>query len=149
MLKASWGPLQWRMRWPWKNDREQRKKLQEEYERRRKQLHNLCCAVKADSISDLQEILCCMVLSECVYKVLIFSALFLIPGKNIFKYLSRPRSSKHMFRLNHMFDLFFIDKIYFWIFDALCFKISIAFAKVWNISYYVSFDFLHYNLLIL
>lgn len=68
MLKVSWGPLQWRMRWPWKNDREQRKKLQEEYERRRKQLHDLCHAVKADSISDLQEILCCMVLSECVYK---------------------------------------------------------------------------------
>ncbi|XP_060671179.1 uncharacterized protein LOC125421915 [Ziziphus jujuba] len=69
ILKVSWGPLQWRMKWPWNSDdREQRKKLQQEYERRKKQLHDLCLAVKADSFSDLQDILCCMVLSECVYK---------------------------------------------------------------------------------
>ncbi|WCJ37226.1 lipase class 3 family protein [Euphorbia peplus] len=71
ILKASWGPLQWRMRWPpWVNtsDREHRKKMHLEYQRRRKQLHDLCLALKADSISDLQDILCCMVLSECVYK---------------------------------------------------------------------------------
>ncbi|GAB4841485.1 hypothetical protein Ancab_022201 [Ancistrocladus abbreviatus] len=59
-LKAKWPP--------WSNDREQRKKLKEEYERRRKQLHDLCRAVKAESVSDLQDILCCMVLAECVYK---------------------------------------------------------------------------------
>ncbi|GAB2282419.1 hypothetical protein Dimus_016963 [Dionaea muscipula] len=58
-----------RVKWPpWSDDREQRKKIQEEYERRRKQLHDLCRAVKAESVSDLQDILCCMVLSECVYK---------------------------------------------------------------------------------
>lgn len=69
-LKVSWLPLSphWKMRWPWKNDKEQRKIIQEEYERRRKQLLDLCLAVKADSVSDLQDILCCMVLSECVYK---------------------------------------------------------------------------------
>ncbi|KAH7528483.1 hypothetical protein FEM48_Zijuj05G0077000 [Ziziphus jujuba var. spinosa] len=61
ILKVSWGPLQWRMKWPWNSDdREQRKKLQQEYERRKKQLHDLCLAVKADSFSDLQDILCCM-----------------------------------------------------------------------------------------
>lgn len=42
--------------------------MHEEYQRRKKQLHNLCIAVKAESLSDLQDILCCMVLSECVYK---------------------------------------------------------------------------------
>ncbi|XP_024161729.1 uncharacterized protein LOC112169026 isoform X2 [Rosa chinensis] len=72
LWKVSGGPLQWRMRWPRiLNDgyREQRKRIHEEYERRRKQLHDLCAAVKADSISDLQDIFCCMVLSECVYKI--------------------------------------------------------------------------------
>ncbi|KAJ7961646.1 lipase class 3 family protein [Quillaja saponaria] len=68
LMKVSWGPLQWRMRWPWSNERERRKKMQEEYELRRKQLEHLCIAVKAESVSDLQDILCCMVLSECVYK---------------------------------------------------------------------------------
>ncbi|KAJ8429615.1 hypothetical protein Cgig2_017449 [Carnegiea gigantea] len=60
-----WEGVKWP---PWSTDREHRKKLQEEYERRRKQLQDLCRAVKAESVSDLQEILCCMVLSECVYK---------------------------------------------------------------------------------
>ena len=70
IMKVSWGPLQWRLRWPWNGgDREQRKRLQEEFDFRRKQLRDLCRAFKADSVSDLQEILCCMVLSECVYKV--------------------------------------------------------------------------------
>ncbi|KAL5562194.1 hypothetical protein UlMin_031941 [Ulmus minor] len=69
IMKVSWGPLQWRLRWPWNGgDREQRKRLQEEFDSRRKQLRDLCRAFKADSVSDLQEILCCMVLSECVYK---------------------------------------------------------------------------------
>ncbi|XP_007049623.2 PREDICTED: uncharacterized protein LOC18612656 [Theobroma cacao] len=72
ILKVSWGPLQWRMRWQWppwnSGDREHRQKLQKEYERRKRQLQELCRAVKGDSLSDLQDILCCMVLSECVYK---------------------------------------------------------------------------------
>ncbi|ONH92734.1 hypothetical protein PRUPE_8G192400 [Prunus persica] len=71
LLKVSWGPLQWRMKWPWVGGdgyREHRRRIHQEYERRRKQLHDLCGAVKADSVSDLQDILCCMVLSECVYK---------------------------------------------------------------------------------
>ncbi|GLT64825.1 hypothetical protein SLA2020_372940 [Shorea laevis] len=70
--KVSWGPLQWGMRWQWfpwnTGDRQQRQKLQQEYERRKRQLHELCLVVKADSVADLQDILCCMVLSECVYK---------------------------------------------------------------------------------
>ncbi|XP_068666784.1 uncharacterized protein [Aristolochia californica] len=61
--------LTWpQLKWSWQSDKEQKKKLQEEYERRRKQLQDLCYAVKADSVSDLQDILCSMVLSECVYK---------------------------------------------------------------------------------
>ncbi|XP_057534674.1 uncharacterized protein LOC130813013 isoform X2 [Amaranthus tricolor] len=62
--------LRWvRVKWPpWSTDREHQRKLQEEFERRRKQLNDLCLAIKAESVSDLQDILCCMVLSECVYK---------------------------------------------------------------------------------
>ncbi|KAG2669700.1 hypothetical protein I3760_14G045200 [Carya illinoinensis] len=68
ILKASWGPLQRPMRWPWNNDdTEQRKRIPEKYERRKEQLHDLCHALKAESVPDLQDILCCMVLSECVY----------------------------------------------------------------------------------
>nr|GMD69155.1 lipase class 3 family protein [Ipomoea batatas] len=63
-------PLQWRMvvKWPWGDGKGQRKRIQEEYERRKKQRKDLCYAVKAESVPDLQDILCCMVLSECVYK---------------------------------------------------------------------------------
>ncbi|KAK4781977.1 hypothetical protein SAY86_016079 [Trapa natans] len=72
IMKVSWGPLQWRMRWwpLWSSSeqREQRKRMQLEYERRRKQLRDLCRALEAESVTDLQDILCCMVLSECVYK---------------------------------------------------------------------------------
>ncbi|XWS31208.1 hypothetical protein CRYUN_Cryun23aG0058000 [Craigia yunnanensis] len=60
------------MRWQWPpwntGDREHRPKLQQEYERRERKLQELCRLVKADSLSDLQDILCCTVLSECVYK---------------------------------------------------------------------------------
>ncbi|XP_042438568.1 uncharacterized protein LOC122024090 isoform X1 [Zingiber officinale] len=63
-------PQQWR--WPpWKGQRDrkdQEKALREALERQRRQLNDLCRAVKAESIGDLQEILCSMVLSECVYK---------------------------------------------------------------------------------
>jgi len=69
LMKVSWGPLQWRMRWPWTNHREQKKRIKEEYQRRRKQLNDLCLALKTESLYDLQDLLCCMVLSECVYKV--------------------------------------------------------------------------------
>ncbi|KAL4323371.1 hypothetical protein GQ457_11G003890 [Hibiscus cannabinus] len=72
ILKVSWSPLHWRRRWQWPpwntGAREHRQRLQQEYERRKRQLQELCRAVKADSVSDLQDILCCMVLSECVYK---------------------------------------------------------------------------------
>ncbi|KAK6937870.1 Fungal lipase-like domain [Dillenia turbinata] len=67
ILKVSWPP-QWTLKWPWTHSREQKKKIQEEYEKRKRQIQDLCFAVKADSVSDLQDILCCMVLSECVYK---------------------------------------------------------------------------------
>ncbi|KAK4440972.1 hypothetical protein Salat_0432100 [Sesamum alatum] len=70
ILSVTWPPP-WRMavKWPWPNGRrEQQKKIQEELEARKKQLQELCNAVKAETLSDLQEILCCMVLSECVYK---------------------------------------------------------------------------------
>ncbi|KAK7389317.1 hypothetical protein VNO78_24206 [Psophocarpus tetragonolobus] len=62
--KVSWGPLQWRMKWPWASHREHKKRIQQEFLR----LRNLCRALRADSVSDLQDLLCCMVLSECVYK---------------------------------------------------------------------------------
>ncbi|CAN0898035.1 hypothetical protein LINGRAHAP2_LOCUS19479 [Linum grandiflorum] len=71
VFKVSWGPLHWRMKWPpWINvdGREQRKRIHQEYERRKRQLHDLRLAFKADSVADLQDILCCMVLAECVYK---------------------------------------------------------------------------------
>ncbi|PIN01128.1 Triacylglycerol lipase [Handroanthus impetiginosus] len=70
ILNVTWPPP-WKIvvKWPWQNDRrEQQKKIQEELEYRKKQLQDLCFAVKAETLSDLQEILCCMVLSECVYK---------------------------------------------------------------------------------
>ncbi|GMH02457.1 hypothetical protein Nepgr_004296 [Nepenthes gracilis] len=69
-VPSLWPQIQWPgIKWPpWPNDRGQRKKLQEEYERRRKQLDDLRRAVKAESVADLQDILACMVLSECVYK---------------------------------------------------------------------------------
>ncbi|GFQ00133.1 hypothetical protein PHJA_002157300 [Phtheirospermum japonicum] len=71
IMKVTWPPP-WRLvakwTWPPNGRREQQKKIQEELECRKKQLQDLCYAVKADTLSDLQEILCCMVLSECVYK---------------------------------------------------------------------------------
>ncbi|CAA6668175.1 unnamed protein product [Spirodela intermedia] len=66
---AKMGALTW---WPpWWRDvgkKEQEKRLREEFELRRRQLQDLCGAVKAESIADLQEVICSMVLSECVYK---------------------------------------------------------------------------------
>lgn len=71
ILRVTWPPAWPRMavKWPWVDGgREQQKKIQEELGRRKKQIEEFCYAVKADSVSDLQEILCCMVLAECVYK---------------------------------------------------------------------------------
>ncbi|VVA96811.1 unnamed protein product [Arabis nemorensis] len=69
-LRVSWGPLQWRFRWPpWNGgDADQRVKIRQEYEKRKKQIQDLCLALKSESVEDLQDLLCCMVLSECVYK---------------------------------------------------------------------------------
>lgn len=47
---------------------QQTQKLQEEYDRRLKEVQTLCKAIRADDIHDLQQILCAMILSECVYK---------------------------------------------------------------------------------
>jgi hypothetical protein len=43
--------------------------FREEVKRRRRQLRELCRAVRVDTIPELQELLCAMVLAECVYKV--------------------------------------------------------------------------------
>ncbi|XP_008811656.2 uncharacterized protein LOC103722760 isoform X2 [Phoenix dactylifera] len=68
-IGVAWPPPPPEWRWPpWKgrhDRRDQERRIREELERR---LHDLCCAVKADSVADLQEVLCSMVLSECVYK---------------------------------------------------------------------------------
>lgn len=66
-IRASWP--RWRWPWPGGGAKEERLKIQEEYRRRKQQLQNLCRAVRAESLADLQDILCAMVLSECVYKV--------------------------------------------------------------------------------
>lgn len=64
-------PHHWR--WPpckSQSDRKnQERALREALKRHLRQLNDLCRAVKAESIADLQEILCSMILSECVYKV--------------------------------------------------------------------------------
>ncbi|CAN6446860.1 unnamed protein product [Victoria cruziana] len=65
-IRASWP--RWRWPWPGGGAKEERLKIQEEYRRRKQQLQNLCRAVRAESLADLQDILCAMVLSECVYK---------------------------------------------------------------------------------
>ncbi|KAH9315227.1 hypothetical protein KI387_023854 [Taxus chinensis] len=62
----------WRWSWKWPlstRDNKKEEKQKEEYRlRRRYQLQFLCNAVKADNVEELQDILCAMVLSECVYK---------------------------------------------------------------------------------
>ncbi|XP_031480413.1 uncharacterized protein LOC116250709 [Nymphaea colorata] len=65
-IRASWP--RWGWPWPGGGAKEERRKIQEEYHRRKQQLQNLCRAVRAESLADLQDILCAMVLSECVYK---------------------------------------------------------------------------------
>jgi hypothetical protein len=66
----------WQWQWPpWKGREEEKRRIREELELRRKQLQELCRAVKVESVADLQEVLCCMVLAECVYKVQRFNKL--------------------------------------------------------------------------
>ncbi|XP_066321700.1 uncharacterized protein [Miscanthus floridulus] len=56
--------------WPWPGDRRRQRErmFREEYERRSRQLRELCRAVRVDTAAELQELLCAMVLAECVYK---------------------------------------------------------------------------------
>ncbi|CAL5058233.1 unnamed protein product [Urochloa decumbens] len=63
-----WPPP--RPTWPWPGDRrrQQERVFREEVERRRRQLRELCRAVRVDTFAELQELLCAMVLAECVYK---------------------------------------------------------------------------------
>lgn len=83
-MKVKWPPP-WRVvvKWPWQGRREQQKMIKEELERGKKQLQELCFAVKAETVPDLQEILCCMVLSECVYKV--HCSLFVVEIEIVFR----------------------------------------------------------------
>ncbi|CAN6238147.1 unnamed protein product [Urochloa humidicola] len=63
-----WPPP--RPAWPWPGDRRRQRErmFREEVERRRRQLRELCRAVRIDTFAELQELLCAMVLAECVYK---------------------------------------------------------------------------------
>ncbi|OEL14543.1 hypothetical protein BAE44_0024437 [Dichanthelium oligosanthes] len=63
-----WPPP--RPAWPWPGDRRRQRErmFREEFERRRRQLRELCRAVRVDTVAELQELLCAMVLAECVYK---------------------------------------------------------------------------------
>ncbi|KAL6899901.1 hypothetical protein ACP4OV_006559 [Aristida adscensionis] len=56
--------------WPWPGDRRRQRDrmFREEFERRRRQLRELCRALRVDTVAELQELLCAMVLAECVYK---------------------------------------------------------------------------------
>ncbi|VAI46172.1 unnamed protein product [Triticum turgidum subsp. durum] len=54
--------------WPGDRRRQRERMFREEFERRRIQLRELCRAVRVDTIAELQELLCAMVLAECVYK---------------------------------------------------------------------------------
>lgn len=64
----TWSGWQWQ--WPpWKGREEEKRRIREELDLRRKQLQQLCRAVNVDSLAELQDVLCSMVLAECVYKV--------------------------------------------------------------------------------
>ncbi|KQJ99498.1 hypothetical protein BRADI_3g43530v3 [Brachypodium distachyon] len=54
--------------WPGDRRRQRERMFREEFERRRIQLRELCRAVRVDTLAELQELLCAMVLAECVYK---------------------------------------------------------------------------------
>jgi hypothetical protein len=78
-----WPPR--RPAWPWPGDRRRQRErmFREEYDRRTRQLRELCRAVRVDTVGELQELLCAMVLAECVYKVraLAISSI-LLPGSS-------------------------------------------------------------------
>ncbi|XP_044419586.1 uncharacterized protein [Triticum aestivum] len=61
-------PPPWAPAWPGDRRRQRERMFREEFERRRIQLRELCRAVRVDTIAELQELLCAMVLAECVYK---------------------------------------------------------------------------------
>ncbi|XP_020111587.1 uncharacterized protein LOC109726422 [Ananas comosus] len=102
-MGATWPPPPLLPRWRWprpppwrwgggdegggggggKGRREAERRIREEYERRRGQLRELCGAVKVDSVADLQEVLCSMVLSECVYKR---------PASEMIRYINKFKS---------------------------------------------------------
>ncbi|KAH7286299.1 hypothetical protein KP509_33G068100 [Ceratopteris richardii] len=65
--KLPWG-WKWHWQWPWQSSKLRKEQLEEEYERRKEQLHSLCLALKAEDVADLKDILSAMILSECVYK---------------------------------------------------------------------------------
>ncbi|CAM0945676.1 unnamed protein product [Alopecurus aequalis] len=54
--------------WPGDRRRQRERMFREEFERRGIQLRELCRAVRVDTVAELQELLCAMVLAECVYK---------------------------------------------------------------------------------
>ncbi|XP_044954121.1 uncharacterized protein LOC123404263 isoform X2 [Hordeum vulgare subsp. vulgare] len=65
--RCPWPPP-WAPAWPGDRQRQRERMFREEFERRRIQLRELCRAVRVDTIAELQELLCAMVLAECVYK---------------------------------------------------------------------------------
>ncbi|KAG8070698.1 hypothetical protein GUJ93_ZPchr0006g46256 [Zizania palustris] len=54
--------------WPGDRRRQRERMFREEFERRRRQLRELCRTVRVDTVAELQELLCAVVLAECVYK---------------------------------------------------------------------------------
>uniref|UniRef100_A0A0E0NEY4 Fungal lipase-type domain-containing protein n=1 Tax=Oryza rufipogon TaxID=4529 RepID=A0A0E0NEY4_ORYRU len=64
----SWPPPPRAPAWPGDRRRQRERAFREEFERRRRQLRELCRAVRVDTVAELQELLCAVVLAECVYK---------------------------------------------------------------------------------
>uniref|UniRef100_A0A0D9VG12 Fungal lipase-type domain-containing protein n=1 Tax=Leersia perrieri TaxID=77586 RepID=A0A0D9VG12_9ORYZ len=64
----SWPPPPRAPAWPGDRRRQRERMFREEFERRRRQLRELCRAVRVDTVAELQELLCAVVLAECVYK---------------------------------------------------------------------------------
>lgn len=62
-----WPEWHWNWKWPWqeKNPHSLQRETGEEY---KKKLAALCTAVKAEDVTELQDVLGAMVLAECVYK---------------------------------------------------------------------------------
>lgn len=62
-----WPDWHWNWRWPWQ-DRRATAPQREAGEEYKKKVAALCSALKVDNVTDLQDLLGAMVLSECVYK---------------------------------------------------------------------------------